>query len=189
MAPRECSVRRADREPGKSSGHLEAHCYRERSTNATGKTYRCQTGESLFLQNTNSLDIIHEPKCVMLYIQVYIQSVLFIRRIVGRFETYFHHTFAGPQFCCGLFGKITSSVITHSGQPVLQVFTHINLCFSLHVDQHCIILCLSGLLMPSLTMDWCCSLRSCFRREVHVEVSHCLQRKQMPSHTQGHTHI
>lgn len=138
MAPRECSIRCADGKPGKSSGHLEAYCYRERSTNATGKTYRCQTGESLFLQNTDSLDIIHEPKCVMLYIQVYIQSVLFIRRTVGRFETCFHHTFAGPQFCCGLFGKITPSVITHSGKPVLQLFTTYTLCFSLHVVQHCI---------------------------------------------------
>lgn len=49
VATRECSIRCADREPRKGSGHIEAHCYRERSAHATGKTYRCQTGKSLFL--------------------------------------------------------------------------------------------------------------------------------------------
>lgn len=51
VATRERSIRRADRKSGESSGHIEAHCYREWSTHATGKTYCCQTGKSQFLQN------------------------------------------------------------------------------------------------------------------------------------------
>lgn len=52
VATRKCSIRRADRKPGKSSGHAEAHCDRKRSAHATGETYHGQTGENLFPQET-----------------------------------------------------------------------------------------------------------------------------------------
>lgn len=49
----------------------------------------------------------------------------FIRKIVGRFETYFHLTSAGPQSCCGLFGKLA----------IDNVFLFLeNLAFSLSSD-------------------------------------------------------
>lgn len=48
VAARERSIRRADWKPGKSSGHAEAHCDRERSADAPGETDRSQTGESSF---------------------------------------------------------------------------------------------------------------------------------------------
>lgn len=52
---------------------------------------------------TQILCIVHV--CSLLCCHLYIIFVLLIRRIVERFETCFHRTFAGPQFCCGLFGK------------------------------------------------------------------------------------
>lgn len=53
VATRKCSIRRADGKPGKGSGHAEADCYGKQSTNASGKTYRCQTSKS-----TQCLDVI-----------------------------------------------------------------------------------------------------------------------------------
>lgn len=40
----------------------------------------------------------------------------------------------------------------------------------------------SGSQMPSPTMDWCFSPQNCFRREVHVEVSHQQQRTLSDRH-------
>lgn len=54
MAAGERSVWRTDRESGKSSGHIKAHCHRESSTHATGKTYCRQTGKRMFLRITNN---------------------------------------------------------------------------------------------------------------------------------------
>lgn len=52
-------------------------------------------------------------------------NFFFIRKIVGRFETYFHLTSAGPQSCCGLFGKLA----------IDNVFLFLeNLAFSLSSD-------------------------------------------------------
>lgn len=45
VATRKRSLRRADRKPGKGSGHAEAHCSRERRTHATRKTHSCQTSK------------------------------------------------------------------------------------------------------------------------------------------------
>jgi len=45
VAPRERSVRRAEREPGQRSGHAEAHRLGERSPDAAGPAGCCQTGE------------------------------------------------------------------------------------------------------------------------------------------------
>lgn len=41
----------------------------------------------------------------------------------------------------------------------------------------------AGLQTPSLTTDWCCSLQSCSRKEVHVEVS------QRGHHTNRNSHV
>lgn len=95
MATGERSIRRADREPGKGSGHAEAHCNRERSTHATRKTHSCQTGKR------------HSGWPVISYVRPFLECGIMslIRRIVGRFRTCFHHTSAGLQSCCGLFGR------------------------------------------------------------------------------------
>lgn len=141
------------------------------------------------------------PLCFSCYIlRTLCLSVLSIRRIVGRFEIYFHHTFAGPRFCCGLFGKWSecwchtvvfsviahwSAVLPHSpSAPSLHVHvTHspeiLTLCDSPLFHQLSLSLS-SGLPTPSLTTGLCCSLRSCFRRVVPVEVSHCSHNSGRP---------
>lgn len=105
--------------------------------------------------------------------------VLFLlnRRIAERFKTYSHPTFAGRPFCCGSFGEQPSSSLYPRSSS-----THVCLCLSpetfsfiicAHVSFRCSSCVFSGLQTPSLTTDWCCSPRSCFRREGHVEVSQC----------------
>lgn len=81
------------------------------------------------LQKLNALctlsTLYHTAICVL---RVFFMAVFFIffnRKIVGRFETYFHLTSAGPQSCCGLFGKLA----------IDNVFLFLeNLAFSLSSD-------------------------------------------------------
>lgn len=121
------------------------------------------------------------------------------RRIEERFKTFFPHTFAGPRFCCGLFGKWSQSFIPSVSARWFWFFlTTLTFCVhrnniwvSLRVNPplfHSLCPVSSGLQTPSLTTDWCCSPPSCSRREAHVEVSPCSNTNRRP-HTLKDTHI
>lgn len=89
---------------------------------------------------------------------------------MGKFRTYFHLTSAGPQSCCGLFGKLMNDE---------SLFLKKTLCChtpAFYLKRICMILSSfsAGLPMLSLTTDWCCSPQSCFRREARVGVSQTL---------------
>lgn len=84
---------------------------------------RCASAKTLNALCTLST-LYHTAICVLsgFFMAVFF---FFIRKIVGRFETYFHLTSAGPQSCCGLFGNLA----------IDNVFLFLeNLAFSLSSD-------------------------------------------------------
>ncbi len=190
VATRERSIRRADGEPGKSSGHTEAHCYRERSTDATGKAYRCQTGKSLFLQHTDSLRCSFMLPIMLSFVCLFFwlggswkdSRLIFVALSLD-------HSSAVVYLVSGVNDNATSisSVTTRwfslsfflsktLFSPSAQIHESV---FYLKFPSSCVSVT-SGSRTPSLTTGWCCSLQSCFRREAHVEVSHCSNTNRRP---------